>query len=78
MYDFGFYVTHRIMHIPWLYKNIHYLHHSSRSPCVLAQVYFHPIDLIVSLLPVSLPPILLNSHIATKTVWNCVLVLGTC
>lgn len=62
-YDFGFYFIHRLMHIPWLYKNIHYLHHSSHIPCILTQIYFHPIDLALSILPVILPPILVNSHI---------------
>jgi len=27
-YDLWFYITHLILHIPWMYKNIHYKHHN--------------------------------------------------
>ena len=27
-----FYWTHRLLHVPWLYKNVHYLHHKSHNP----------------------------------------------
>jgi len=74
-YDLGFYFIHRLMHLPWMYKHFHYLHHRSRIPCILTQVYFHPIDMFSAVLPVILPPILLNAHIATRTLWNCVLMI---
>ena len=27
-YDVWFYISHLILHIPWMYKNIHYKHHN--------------------------------------------------
>eukprot|EP01094_Clydonella_sp_ATCC50884_P021032 TRINITY_DN4517_c0_g1_i1.p1 TRINITY_DN4517_c0_g1~~TRINITY_DN4517_c0_g1_i1.p1 ORF type:complete len:268 (-),score=102.63 TRINITY_DN4517_c0_g1_i1:130-933(-) len=75
LYDFLFYCAHRIMHIPFLYRHFHYLHHSSHASIGLTQSYFHPVDFFVSGLAVLIPPLLVSKHIITQVVWNVVLIL---
>ena len=51
--DILFYVTHRIIHFKWLYKNIHYIHHEWTVPVAIRSQYAHPIEhLLSNVLPV--------------------------
>lgn len=61
-----FYYSHRILHHPRLYPKIHKIHHRFTAPVALAAQYAHPIEQIVAnILPITIPPQLLNSHILT-------------
>ena len=42
--DLHFYVTHRLLHVGWLYKNVHYAHHQSRNPGPWSGLNFHPAE----------------------------------
>ncbi len=63
IHDVYFYFTHRLLHTPWLLRNIHVVHHRSVNPTPLAAYCFHPMEAIletliifpfVTLLPVNL------------------------
>jgi sterol desaturase/sphingolipid hydroxylase (fatty acid hydroxylase superfamily) len=61
-----FYYSHRFLHRPTFYAPIHKFHHRFTAPVSLAAQYAHPIEHLVSnIIPVSLPPKLLNVHILT-------------
>ncbi|KAF3242824.1 hypothetical protein TWF192_008540 [Orbilia oligospora] len=61
-----FYYSHRVLHHPRLYPKIHKIHHRFTAPVALAAQYAHPIEQIVAnILPITIPPQLLNSHILT-------------
>lgn len=56
-----FYYTHRILHIPIIYKYIHYVHHENRKPEVMSTFHTHPIELCFNnLLPILIPMYILN------------------
>lgn len=42
MHDAWFYWTHRLMHIPWIYRRAHAVHHASHPPTAWAAMSFHP------------------------------------
>jgi len=44
--DLSFYLIHRLLHKPWLFKKIHYVHHISKNPTALGSYSFHPIEAI--------------------------------
>jgi len=48
MYEIGFYYTHRLLHVPIVYKYIHKRHHEWTSPIALTAFYFHPVELLLS------------------------------
>ncbi|MEL6789355.1 MAG: sterol desaturase family protein [Pseudomonadota bacterium] len=54
IHDTYFYWTHRLMHLPALFKATHLTHHRSRQPSPWAAFSFHPWEAILSawLLPV--------------------------
>lgn len=61
-----FYYSHRLLHIPYLYRRIHKKHHKFTAPIALAAQFAHPIEQIfANALPISLPPQLLHSHVLT-------------
>lgn len=67
--DFFMYITHRLMHIPVLYR-FHKKHHEYKNPISIAALYVNPIDYAFSnILPVILPCILLSSHEITVGIW---------
>lgn len=61
-----FYYSHRLLHIPYLYRMIHKKHHHFTAPIALAAQFAHPLEQIfANALPISLPPQLLRSHVLT-------------
>lgn len=44
IHDTYFYWTHRLLHLPWFYKNLHKVHHSAPNPSPWAAFCFHPVE----------------------------------
>ena len=42
LHDSWFFWTHRLMHVPAVYKKVHAVHHASRNPTAWAAMSFHP------------------------------------
>lgn len=52
-----FYLIHRLLHTPLLYRKIHYIHHQSKIPSVYSVYSFHWIEaLLLSTVPLSIAP----------------------
>jgi Delta7-sterol 5-desaturase len=47
MHDLYFYIMHRIMHHPSLFKYVHLVHHQSTNPSPWAAYAFHPLEAVV-------------------------------
>lgn len=76
--EVGFYYTHRLGHHPRLYKHFHKIHHEWTAPISIIGIYAHWLEHIISnLLPVTLGPILMGSHIASLVLWSCMAITST-
>lgn len=49
-HDIYFYFSHRLLHLPWFFKNIHYIHHQSKVPTPCASHSFHWFEGILQVL----------------------------
>lgn len=47
VHDAYFYITHRLMHHPQLFKLFHLVHHKSTNPSPWAAFAFHPLEAVV-------------------------------
>jgi len=47
IHDTYFYWLHRLMHHPFLYRQVHLVHHKSTNPSPWASYSFHPIEAIL-------------------------------
>ena len=66
MREILFYYSHRLLHSPCFYARIHKRHHQFTAPIALAAQFAHPIEQIfANVLPITLPPQLLQSHVLT-------------
>lgn len=57
--DFMFYILHRIAHIPFLYKWIHYVHHKQRPPTTWSGRISHHIDSNMENIAFTLPAMIM-------------------
>jgi sterol desaturase/sphingolipid hydroxylase (fatty acid hydroxylase superfamily) len=68
--DALFYWTHRLLHIPPLYRRFHKLHHQFYTPIGMAAEYAHPVEYVLSnSLPVLAGPLLTGCHLLTMWIW---------
>jgi Delta7-sterol 5-desaturase len=50
-----FFIVHRIMHLPFFMKNVHYIHHKSKVPTVYSVYSFHWLEaLLLSTVPLTI------------------------
>lgn len=62
VHDFYFYITHRALHIPWLYRRYHSTHHKSLEPSPWASFSFHPAEGLLQAAALPLMVVLLPVH----------------
>lgn len=44
LHEFHFYCVHRLIHLPWLYQRVHYLHHRNINPGPWSGLSMHPVE----------------------------------
>ncbi len=75
LHDAWFYWTHRLMHVPAIYRRVHHVHHASHPPTAWAAMSFHPWESLtgavvipVLILTVPIHPIALGIVLTVMTV----------
>ena len=46
-HEFHFFCTHRLIHIPFLYKHVHSVHHNSVNPSPWSSLSMHPVEHLI-------------------------------
>jgi lathosterol oxidase len=55
--ELHFFTVHRLMHLPWLYRTVHKVHHRSKTPTVYSVFSFHPFEAaLLSTVPLTIAP----------------------
>ncbi len=55
--EIHFFVIHRMMHLPFFMKRVHYIHHKSKVPSVYSVYSFHWVEaFLLSTVPVTIAP----------------------
>lgn len=74
-HDTYFYWTHRWLHLPKVFKKIHYVHHISRETSPWTSFSFHPVESLINalalpliILVLPLHPIIIIFHLTLMTV----------
>ena len=75
-YDLWFYLAHRALHIPWIYKRYHYQHHAHLHPPWHHTFVAHVAENVVSGLGLLLPLAWKRSINALCVAWVVCLVRG--
>ncbi|MCX7978671.1 MAG: sterol desaturase family protein [Bdellovibrionaceae bacterium] len=75
VHDFYFYITHRLLHQPWWYRKVHWIHHESLTPSPWASFSFHPFEsflnaIIIPLMVLFIPihPVMLIAYLTFMTI----------
>lgn len=61
-HDIYFYLTHRLLHLRFLFKIVHFKHHRSHPTNALSTFSFHPIEGIIQILVVPLVAFVIPLH----------------
>ena len=72
--DILFYILHRTMHTPYLYKKFHKIHHTYKEPFALTNHYLDSTELILFFIPPVIPCIIINTHI--YIMWISIILLN--
>jgi len=77
--EIWFYLTHRALHSPRLFKAVHKRHHRFHAPCAVACMYAHPFEYVVgNTMGVVLGPVLTNAPATEAAFWLCFCLVSTC
>lgn len=49
IHDIYFYFSHRLLHVPFLYKKVHTIHHKSTNPNPWTAFSFHPLEGVIQI-----------------------------
>ncbi|MCB9234775.1 MAG: aminotransferase class I/II-fold pyridoxal phosphate-dependent enzyme [Bacteroidia bacterium] len=60
--DLYIYLTHRLLHHPWLMKKVHKVHHLSLEASPFAAHSFHPVESLIHALAMVIIPFILPMH----------------
>ena len=44
LHEFHFYCVHRLIHVPWIYKRVHHIHHRNINPGPWSGLSMHPVE----------------------------------
>ena len=76
--EFVFYGMHRLLHTPWMFEHIHYLHHTWTAPCAPCAIYAHPIEFLIgNVTVVAAGPFFLGHHLSVWIVWTALATANT-
>jgi sterol desaturase/sphingolipid hydroxylase (fatty acid hydroxylase superfamily) len=68
--DAMFYWSHRLLHIPFLFRRIHKIHHKYHHTIGVASECAHPVEYYIgNMLPFSTGPLLVGAHSFTFWLW---------
>ena len=77
LHDAWFYWTHRLMHVPWVFRRAHNVHHASHPPTAWAAMSFHPWETLTGAIVIPALVFLIPIHVgALLTVLTVMTVMG--
>lgn len=68
--DYLNYWLHRMLHLPWLYKHVHSVHHFYNSPFSIVAAHAHPAEVIILAIPTFVGPLAISPHLYTLMLWQ--------
>jgi len=73
-----FWTSHRILHTPWMFKNVHHVHHQWKTPIAPCAIYAHPLEFIMgNVVVMAAGPLLMGSHITVWWLWATLATINT-
>jgi len=67
--DFVYYFIHRGLHHPALFKRVHSLHHSVKTPWAMIGHYQHPVEFMLTGITVLMGHTIVGAHIVSIFAW---------
>ncbi|HEX6845704.1 MAG TPA: sterol desaturase family protein [Chitinophagaceae bacterium] len=61
-HDMYFYWTHRLLHLPGWYQQVHSIHHLSSNPSPFTSLSFHPVESVIQALVLPLMVVIIPAH----------------
>ena len=76
LHDALFYWSHRLLHLPWLMRHVHYRHHESENPTPWTAFAFHPVEGFIQVFNIVIIVCLIPAHPFALSAFLILNVLG--
>lgn len=72
LHDLYFYIVHHVLHRPWFYKKIHYIHHKFQQPSIFSTFCFHPVEALFQFMYLPIVTIFLSVNLSSLLLFGIV------
>jgi methylsterol monooxygenase/4-alpha-methyl-delta7-sterol-4alpha-methyl oxidase len=67
--DFLYYWMHRLLHVRWLLRHVHAVHHRIKNTCAMDGNYFHWLEFVLTGTLSLVGPLLIGAHVYVVWIW---------
>ena len=71
-----FYSAHRLLHVPFMFKHIHWIHHTWPAPIAITCIYAHPVEFLIGNIPIVMVSVCPVAPLYSLSPWSSAMLVS--